>query len=198
MGSFMKNGKIQVVVYLVNDSLKILSPPRARAEYLSMLSREAVFESAKKAGLDPPSSFIKDHRGAPMPENGVWWGLSHKPEVVAGAASVFPVGLDVEIMRPVSPRLMQKIATEDEIRLLKNEGDLAFFKIWTAKEAVLKAAGDGMSGLGKCRLCSIESGEQALICFEGEEINITYSVSGAYIVAVVSRPEDVDFTYASR
>jgi phosphopantetheinyl transferase len=68
------------------------------------------------------------------------------------------VGVDVEVLRPVSPELVRKAAREEEFALLAGASTTdpaalePFFRIWTAKEAVLKAETVGIAGLSECRV----------------------------------------------
>lgn len=63
-----------------------------------------------------------------------------------------PVGIDVELVRPVLWEPMLNMLAEDDeaddIRaILADRAELdTFFRCWTAKEAILKAAGTGLKG----------------------------------------------------
>ncbi len=57
-----------------------------------------------------------------------------------------PIGVDIEIHNPKMASLDMQFLASDEINLLKAEqNDTAnFFRIWSRKEAVIKATGEGM------------------------------------------------------
>ena len=67
----------------------------------------------------------------------------------------FPIGLDIEKIRPCAPGLYRMAADEAEWSLGGAADDLLFFRYWTAKEAVLKSLGIGLAGLSKCRVIRI-------------------------------------------
>jgi len=66
------------------------------------------------------------------------------------------IGVDVEFVRPISwEAMLPMISSEDEAQeISRAAGDdaapAAFFRSWTAKEAVLKAEGRGMRGNARC------------------------------------------------
>ncbi len=124
---------------------------RDRHARLGALARSAVSQSARLSGL-PLEEMAQTAGGAPIPWQGTCWSLSHKPDRVAGIAAVAPVGIDLEIVRPVAAGMYSRTGTQAEWALLGDGGPEAFFRLWTAKEAVLKAAGEGLRGLGACRL----------------------------------------------
>ncbi|RJP84769.1 MAG: 4'-phosphopantetheinyl transferase superfamily protein [Desulfobacteraceae bacterium] len=127
---------------------------RERVLFLRQYARRAVVLSGGEKGR-VFSEIENDADGRPIPVNGCFWSLSHKPEQVAGVAALQPVGIDIETVRPVRPGLMERITDAEERRLADPVTDLVFFRFWTAKEAVLKALGIGLRGLAHCKIFRI-------------------------------------------
>lgn len=80
------------------------------------------------------------------------FNLSHNDQVVALFISQSgPVGIDIEIIqeRRSFTKLLSRIFTPTEILWIKNAADFkqAFFLLWSAKEAYLKAEGGGLAHL---------------------------------------------------
>ncbi|MFP4583433.1 MAG: 4'-phosphopantetheinyl transferase family protein, partial [Thermodesulfobacteriota bacterium] len=107
---------------------------------MSRFAREAVLASARRSGLDFFSleSLEKSDRGVPLPVQDWHWSLSHKTEFAAGVTAPFPVGVDLELPGPRHPGLFDKVGTEAEWKCLGGRDWPRFFRLWTAKEAVLK------------------------------------------------------------
>ena len=70
--------------------------------------------------------------------------LSHSGGIVVCAAAAVPVGVDIELPRPVRPGLAARWFPPDEQALLARD-PTAFFDLWMAKEAVLKEIGCGLA-----------------------------------------------------
>jgi 4'-phosphopantetheinyl transferase len=115
---------------------------RDKVAALSRLAREALTQSCEKSGLKL-DGYPKGENGAPIPVDGVHWSVSHKAGIVGGVAAPLPIGLDLETIRPVSDGMMAKVAGDAEWRQVAGDRQRIFFRFWTAKEAVLKAAGIG-------------------------------------------------------
>lgn len=194
-GCFGSRKPIMVVIEPLDVSMMDGLSPRQKGERMSMMARKAVIESARLSGLNEPRSFPKTEEGAPRPEDGVWWGLSHKPDVVAGAAHIRPVGLDVEVIRTVSARLIDRISTKKERILFLDSDDSLFFRIWTAKEAVLKVCGQGLSGMGSCFVNQVLGDDHIVVGYGGRLFPVTSLVRDTYIVSVISEPSDVLFLF---
>lgn len=87
--------------------------------------------------------------------------ISHSDDLVVVAIHEGPVGIDVEHIREVSPRLAKKYFCDDENfyifgheakdtdfeHMASTDIRMRFFEIWTAKEAYLKCIGEGLSRL---------------------------------------------------
>lgn len=113
-----------------------------------------------------------DDCGAPyLPSRpGVGVSVSHCRAAVAVAlCEGGRVGIDVESRRRVSPSLMERVCTADELAVLDAAADrtMAFLQLWTRKEAVLKMRGTGIRGFGSmasalgvgdCEVSDLETG----------------------------------------
>lgn len=162
------------------------TPAQEKVRLLSLIARDAVRRSAEKSELSIPD-FLKDDRGAPIPSRGVFWSLSHKPDYVAGVVSVRPIGIDVEAIQERTAALFRKIAGEEERRLLEDneDGSFAFHRCWTAKEAVLKAAGVGLRKLSRCTILSVPSNDTTRIRLDGQNWTVAHLRFDNHLAAVV-------------
>ena len=75
------------------------------------------------------------------------FNLSHANGICVSAVGSFPMGVDVEPIRPLRPKVIRRICTEEERQLIAQASnpDEAFFRIWTLKESYVKAIGIGVS-----------------------------------------------------
>ncbi|MGD9249707.1 MAG: 4'-phosphopantetheinyl transferase superfamily protein [Desulfobacterales bacterium] len=141
-------------------------PGRPKVAILSRLARVAVRISARLTGLAPVRC-EKDDQGVPQPSNGIYWSVAHKPEWVAGVVAAAPVGIDIEKIRPQTDSLYRRIAGPQEWRLGAGLAKThLFYRVWTAKEAVLKAEGLGLRGLARCRLTAIADQDRMRLRFD--------------------------------
>jgi 4'-phosphopantetheinyl transferase len=99
---------------------------------------------------------IEEEHGKPALLNGeIEFNASHSGDLVALAfAKGTPVGIDVERHRTMrdSLALARRYFSAEELAIVAaaNDVDAAFFSIWTAKEAIVKATGEGI-GAGDLR-----------------------------------------------
>jgi 4'-phosphopantetheinyl transferase len=91
-------------------------------------------------------AFTHTDRGKPAVE-GLKFNMSHSEDLALFAFALdMEVGIDVEFRKADFParEMAREVFTEREGVLLTN-GAADFFRIWTCKEALLKAAGRGLS-----------------------------------------------------
>ena len=138
---------------------------RPKVAALRAQARQALAQSADYAGV-VLGALRKNAQGAPLPSNGIHWSLSHKGTAVAAVTASRPIGIDLEIVRPCNPGLYQRIADDREWALAGAVNPELFFRIWTAKEAVLKAVGQGLTGLSDCRIHEILDDTRMIITYE--------------------------------
>ncbi|SEM54943.1 4'-phosphopantetheinyl transferase [Luteibacter sp. UNCMF331Sha3.1] len=109
------------------------------------------------AGTDAPAIARGEHGKPflPAPFDSLGFNWSHSGDIallaVGRGAPGFQLGIDVETVRP-RPRALELsrrfFAPDETDALAAREGDErlgAFIRLWTAKEAVLKAHGGGLS-----------------------------------------------------
>ena len=79
----------------------------------------------------------------------VKFNLSHSDGIAACIVSDHECGIDCEKVRNFHPKAMQRAFSDAERELVNSapeeERDLLFFRIWTLKEAYIKAIGRGLS-----------------------------------------------------
>lgn len=116
---------------------------------------------AEESGMPPDYFEILPNKNGKLyisNYDGLYFNLSHSGDFVAVAVAKVEVGVDLEVIRPILPKIAKKICNENELQYIfghmpcENEfnkecdGEIAvrFFEIWTAKEAYIKCTGEGI------------------------------------------------------
>lgn len=94
-----------------------------------------------------PVTFLYNEHGKPYLENGPHFSISHCKEGIAVAVSEKPIGIDIESIRKADRELVTRVMNEREQALIKAQTDPSreFTRIWTQKEAIVKAQGVGIT-----------------------------------------------------
>ena len=127
------------------------------------------------------SDFLYNEHGKPYLENGPYFSISHCQEGIAVAVDDQPIGIDIETIRHADEDLIERVMNNGE-RLTVNgerleDRDRAFIRLWTRKEAIVKAQGVG-----------IESFEQLqTILVENEEWRVESGESEKYIYSIAHK-----------
>ncbi|MEJ2169252.1 MAG: 4'-phosphopantetheinyl transferase superfamily protein, partial [Desulfobacterales bacterium] len=169
--------------------------PKDRVIFLSQHAREALQMSAAKSGVRL-DKLVKDGNGVPQPFKGTFWSVTHKTRYVAGVTAPSPTGIDVERIRSFSDGLFKKTASDREWALADMAQDpvTAFFRFWTAKEAVLKATGIGIKDLLKCRVHEIVDDHHLRIQYDGQDWLIEHFKFDRHIASIVQNQYRVDWS----
>jgi 4'-phosphopantetheinyl transferase len=163
---------------------------------LSDCARQALALSAERLGvrLGP---LEKDDRGAPIPCHGNFWSLSHKPDYVGGVVAPAAIGLDIERLRPCSAGLRRKTADAAEWALMSHgDAQTTFFRYWTAKEAVLKARGEGLRDLSRCRIAHILDPTRLRVDYAGKTWTVEHFFFEGHVAAIAAGGLGVEWTLA--
>jgi 4'-phosphopantetheinyl transferase len=186
-----QNNCIYPVILSVPEDAGFLKG-RDRVTLLSRYARKALKISADKKNINL-GKLLKDQNGVPLPFEGNYWSLTHKPDFVGAVVAPEPTGIDIERIKEVSDALFRKIARGSEWRLSGLSPHVDFFRFWTAKEAVLKAAGVGMQGLSSCRIARIVDETHMEADYKGQLFSIEHLYFNGHIASVVANGFQVEW-----
>ena len=187
-----KNRPVFPVILAVPERERNLKG-RKKVEALSALARFALEISSRKSGVNP-GCLTKNEDGAPVPFDGNFWSVTHKTEYVGGVIAQTETGIDIEKIKPCSKALCNKIAGPREWALSDSDREILFFRFWTSKEAVLKAAGMGISGLSGCRIEKILSDNSLIVNYNDKIWEIRHHLFGHHIASVVTNGFEIEWT----
>ena len=179
------------VVLSVTDGL-LSQRGRERVALLSGRARQALKLSADKAGV-VLQDLSKDKDDVPLPSGGYHWSVSHKPKYVAAVISSSPAGIDIEEVRPRKRSIFSYVASEEEWELCGGQSWDALYRIWTAKEAVVKAAGTGLAGMRACRVVSVPDESQMLLFYRDSLHTVEQLRFNGHVVAVLRDDSDIEW-----
>ena len=158
------------VLFLESDT------PRDKKEREHLAGINLCKDMIRKYFGDEDPKFMLNDFGKPfVDKEGIFFNISHSKGRVACAVSDTPVGIDIEKLTEKSDTDIKNFAkryfVENEIALLEKEeySALAFYKIWTKKEAYSKMLGSALS-----RNLKIDT----------TTLDIDTYVEGAYILSV--------------
>lgn len=118
----------------------------ARGEDGKTASRTALAAAFAGAGVPADAEIARTVLGKPYLTGfpGVHFNLSHSGPWGACALSGFPVGVDVELIRPLRRNVAGRFFTKTEQLYLARRPEEEFFRLWTRKESFAKAVGRGL------------------------------------------------------
>ena len=124
---------------------------RKRSVLGEYLVRNAVFE---EFGVNQADLIIRrTENGKPFCENApIHFSIGHSKDLVVCGIHNFPIGVDVEFIRPLDLRITRFACTEKDLDFIncgedQKEKELRFFRLWTAKEAFIKFHGGILADL---------------------------------------------------
>ncbi len=169
-----------------------LSDVKEKRAAQSRHARESLFLSGRKSGM-MPGVLIKGPGGQPLPADGVYWSVSHKPPYAAGVVSRSPAGIDVEKIKRIGLRLYKRVVRPEERELFDSTESLErrFFRVFTAKEAVLKAAGAGLKALGRVTVAEVTDGHDLVLRHRGVIYRTESVFFDGYIASVIKNDGNV-------
>ncbi|WP_130836514.1 4'-phosphopantetheinyl transferase family protein [Lachnoclostridium sp. Marseille-P6806] len=158
------------------------------------------------AGILEDSDLRFSPQGKPSASRGsVFFSLSHSGSLVlAGVSSSCEIGVDIETPRALKKDIRRMICSAREQEWLRSRADCgseadAFFSLWTAKEAVMKATGLGFSmGASSADVLPVENGIHRIPVPDARGIrtpelfSLFWLRAGNAFLAAAARGEDAD------
>ena len=115
----------------------------------SLLGYLLLKEVLKKNGLSKEIGFLTHTpEGRPTIQADFDFNISHSDEYVVCAFSrEYHIGIDIEKIKPISLDFLSAFFNPDEWQQMQSSQDSeeSFYKLWTKKEAVVKADGRGLN-----------------------------------------------------
>ena len=92
--------------------------------------------------------FSTNEYGKPFLTNNphIHHNISHAGHFIACAVADEPVGIDIELIKPIDMKIAERFFTKDEVAYIqRNQQPHCFYEIWTKKESRIKWEGKGLS-----------------------------------------------------
>lgn len=137
----------------------------------SWLMLQDLVEIPKYRDID----FRYNEHGKPYWENGPYFSISHCKQGIAVAIDDQPIGIDIEGIRHADADLIARTMNEEERLRIKELGIREFTRLWTRKEAVVKAQGVGIQSFEQLQHIISKSRDLEISTFEKE--NYIYSIA---------------------
>ncbi len=108
-----------------------------------------------------------------QPSHAIHFSISHCKQGIAVVIDDQPVGIDIEAIRHADEELIERVMNEQERQQIRSNRD--FTRLWTGKEAVVKAQGVGISSFEQLQKVLAENEEWIVESVEKE--NYIYSIA---------------------
>lgn len=94
----------------------------------------------------PMPDWQYNEHGKPFLPNGPYFSISHCKDGIAVVVDNQPIGVDIESLRSANQDLIERTMNAEEQAQIAEAADRerAFIRLWTQKEAVVKAQGRGI------------------------------------------------------
>ena len=115
-----------------------------------------------------------NEHGKPYLEGGPYFSISHCKAGIAVAIDDAPIGIDIETIRHANEDLVERTMNEKERLGIRELGMREFTRLWTQKEAIVKAEGTGIYSFEQLQTI-LDNGHWTLDTFEKE--NYIYSIA---------------------
>ncbi len=181
---------LQPVLIAIPKDESLSGPQRVARQ--RAFARRALAICAAHCGVEN-CEWTKDHNNVPQPCAGHYWSISHKPLWVAAVIADRPVGIDIEHVKPRRADLFDEEGTTEEWSAVGGRSWPAFFRLWTAKEAVLKANGVGIAKLSLCRVVEPCGENRLMLDYAGHPWRVEHFAHEDHLAALTTEEGAVNW-----
>lgn len=132
------------------EGAELLDPQRR--ERLEKYNKAEDKQRCLAAGLllrcalgDMAAQIIYGEKGKPCLPNGPHFNLSHSGDYAVLGMSEHELGVDIEKIGGYKDKVARRSCTAEELAWLEAQDKAEFYRLWTAKESIMKATGLGLS-----------------------------------------------------
>jgi len=128
-------------------------------------------ERLENEGIRELGDFQHNEHGKPFLQQGPYFSISHCKEGIAVAVDDQPIGIDIESIRRADKDLIERtMNAEEQAQIAESaEPDRAFTRLWTQKEAIVKAQGTGIESFEQLQNIRVQNTEYRVQTFETEK-----------------------------
>ncbi|MGA1867131.1 MAG: 4'-phosphopantetheinyl transferase family protein [bacterium] len=185
--------KIYPVILPISDRSK---SGRESIAIQRKVALEALRLSAYKQGIIL-QKLEKDEWGAPLPCEGNYWSISHKPSCVAAVVASCTTGIDIEEIKERSASLFHYVVSEEEWEIIGQRDWTNFYRVWTAKESALKLAGIGIRGLSACRIMQVIDDHHIRLNYKEQMCEVAQCIYKNHVTSVIKNDCEVEWIIPS-
>jgi len=130
-----------------------------------------LLEGMRELGIRELGNWKYNEHGKPYIEGAPYFSISHCKAGIAVAIDDEPIGIDIEGIRHAEDDLIKRVCNAREQQTIAESADpdRAFTRLWTQKEAVVKAQGVGIQSFEQIQTILDESGKWKVESIENEK-----------------------------
>ncbi len=182
---------LRPVLITIHEASDLSVPQKVARQ--RQVARRALSMCAVQCG-GPEGPWEQDANRVPLPNDGWYWSISHKPLMAVAVISDAPVGIDIEHIKPRGREdLWDRLANAGEWKVAGERSWEMFFRLWTAKEAMLKANSRGIGGFEECRIVAVPDRTRVECEYRGTPWKIQQFYHAEHIAAVTAGSLDVQW-----
>lgn len=132
-------------IYISDIRKEKLQKTKKESARLLSLAAEAAYNEMSTALTGEIIPYRYNEKGKPVNDK-FFFSISHSGEYAVCACAATPVGVDIQKIKKANIEIAKRFFSDDEFEYVKNghNKDERFFEIWTKKEALVKAFGQGI------------------------------------------------------
>ncbi len=186
---------VHAVLIAIPDDTDLDLPRRRRRQ--REYARLALRRCAELSDA-PLEGWRQDAQDVPLPSAGFHWSISHKRRWACAVVADHAIGIDIECITPRREGLFSMVGGDGEWDRLGGRSWENFYRLFTAKEATLKAHGLGIGYLRDCVLTEVQDERHLTMQHAGRRCPIEHFRHDGHIAAVSGAGRSIQWNLLER